>query len=110
MKILISAITVNDISLIVSILFFIGTAILGYFFGYVPRVKKKQLETLELKLKHRESELLALYKDVDALLQIENILCTKANLSKIKAREGFTISARCEPKRVSKRINELEQK
>jgi|GEM_PF-5513596 len=77
--------------------------ITGVIFNYVPRLRKEKFQKLQ-------KELLEVYKDVESLIQIESELLQKSNMSKIQARKGFTISKRCEPKRLANRIKELESK
>lgn len=77
--------------------------ITGVIFNYVPRLRKEKLQKLR-------KELLEVYKDVECLIQIESNLLQKSNISKIQARKGFSISKRCEPKRLANRIKELESK
>lgn len=108
MKVVLLTITSSDIGLFVSIIFFVASILIGYFFGYVPRKKNEDHEKLKENLKSKIGELLTLYKDIQAFIEIEQYLIQEADTSKQKARQGYTISQKCEPQRVKKRILELE--
>lgn len=93
----------TNLSLIISFILFAASLIIAYAFGYQPRVRKETLEKLEKTIMIKNKELLALYKDIQALIQIEASLCEESDISKQKAREGFSISYRCEPQRIAKK-------
>ena len=109
MKEWINQLSSNEVAMLVTFVLFVASVILAILFGYIPNRRKKKIEQLQQKIKERTTELLAVYKDVQALIQVESFLCTDADTNKKKAREGFSISYRCEPKRVEKRIAELEK-
>lgn len=100
---------VLEIGLTSSIVLAIAGIIIACIFGFVPRVRKKELDILKKKLKQRDAELLSLYKDVYQLIQVEQHLLEVSGISKQEARKGYSISEKCEPKRVEKRIFQLEE-
>lgn len=106
---LIDKLTVENISLLISALFFIGSVVVSFCMGYVPRTRKEELEKLRLKLKQKNFELVSVYKDVYQLLQVESFLLEDAGISKQDARKGFTIRRVCHKKYVEDRIVELEE-
>ena len=97
-----------DISIIITLVLFVASFIVAYFFGYQPRKGQKNIDELSERISKKNSELLAIYKDVQALIQVESYLTQELGISKQEARKGFSISQRCEPKRIEKRIIELE--
>lgn len=101
--------TTNEISMYITFILFVASIIFAIVFGYIPQKRNKEIKSLKGKLKDREIELLAVYQDVQALIQIEDCLCKETDISKKRARELFTVSYRCEPKRVEKRIIELQR-
>ena len=109
MKEFISQLSTNEVAMYVSFILFVASIIVAFFFGYIPNKQKREIKELQAKLKNRDIELLAVYQDVLALIQIEKYLCQESDISKQKAREGFTVSYRSERKRVEKRITELER-
>ncbi len=90
-------------NIIVSFIIGVSGIITSLIFNYIPRKRNEKFQKLQ-------KELLEVYKDVESLIQIESELLQKSNVSKIQARKGFTISKRCEPKRLANRIKELESK
>jgi len=99
----------GEISLLVSFVFFAASIIVAVIMGYIPNKRKHEIKVLKEKLKSRNNELLAVYQDVQALIQIEDYICKESSITKQEARKGYTISNRCEPKRIEKRIVELER-
>ena len=99
----------NGLTLLISLLLFGPSVVIAYFYGFVPRKRKAEADELREKINRRNLELVALYQDIQALITIEDYLCQDLGVSKQKAREGFTISRRCERKRIEKRIVELEE-
>ena len=87
--------------IIIAIILGTCSIVTSIIYGYVPR--KRQREILLAK-----TELLQLYEDVSQLLEVEQQLLNEADISKIKARHGQSISNRCQPSNVKKRINELK--
>lgn len=90
-------------NIIASSIIGVSGIITGLIFNYIPRKRNEKFQKLQ-------KELLEVYKDVECLIQIESNLLQKSNMSKIQARNGFSISKRCEPKRLANRIKELENK
>ena len=112
----IGKLSIGSISLIISIILFIGTVVLALSMGYLPRIRKTKIEELKQEventkkeLKRRDIELIDLYNDVYQLIQVEKFLTEDAETSKIKAREGFTISTKCGKKHIENRINSLNE-
>lgn len=112
----IGKLSIGSISLIISIILFIGTVVLALSMGYLPRIRKTKIEELKQEventkkeLKRRDIELIDLYNDVYQLIQVEKFLTEDAETSKIKAREGFTISTKCEKKHIENRVNSLNE-
>ena len=97
-----------EISLIISVLAMISTAILSYL-TYRNSCKQKEYDTLKNKYQNRINELITLYQDVNSLINIQDNLCQQANVSKIKARQGYIISDYCGPKHIEKRIKQLKE-
>lgn len=99
----------ENISLIISIVLFVGSVVIAFCLGYMPRIRKAELEKTKDSLKKRNIELVSLYKDVFQLIQVEAFLCDEAGISKQKARQGFTISEKCGKKYIENRIAKLEE-
>ena len=99
----------DQIGIVFSIVLFAASVIVAYFFGFEPRKRKADVDKLKDSVKKKNVELISLYNDVQALVQIESYLIQELGISKQKSREGYTISNRCEPKRIEKRIVELEE-
>ena len=104
------AIGMEFVGIIITAILFVASLAIAYAFGYKPHIKQEELDELQKRIEKKDTELLALYRDIHSLIQIESNLCNDLNISKTKARDGFTISHRCEPQRINKRIAELELK
>lgn len=107
---LLFAIGMEVISIIITTILFVASLAIAYAFGYKPHIKQEKLDELQKRINNKDTELLALYRDIQTFIQIESNLCEELDISKTKARDGFTISHRCEPQRIKKRIVELELK
>jgi hypothetical protein len=90
-------------SLILSGSGIIISLILSIMFAYIPRERKRKINSLE-------KELLNTYSDISEFIKLEQSLLEKTNISKINARTNLNISANSEPKKVKKRIEELSLK
>lgn len=90
-------------SLIISSAGIIISLILSIMFGYIPRKRKREVKSLNI-------ELLKTYSDINEFIKLEQSFLESYNISKIKARKSFNISALSEPKKVQKRIKELNLK
>ena len=55
-------------------------------------------------------ELLNTYSDINAFIKLEQSFLKKYNITKINARKNLNISANSEPKKVAKKIKELNLK
>lgn len=100
----------GETSLYIALILFIASVCVAFFFGYKPRVRKARVDELQKKLENRNSELVTLYKDIQCFEEIEKNLCDQLGISKQKAREHLNISQRSEPRRIVKRLQELEHK
>lgn len=89
--------TVVLIALILGFTNIVGSVI----FGYLPRSRNEKLRSIE-------QELLRAYQDIREFQKLEHQLLIKCNISKMTARQSVDISAKSEPKRINKRITELE--
>jgi len=90
-------------SLIISSAGIIISLILSIMFGYIPRKRKSEVKSLNL-------ELLKTYSDINEFIKLEQSFLESYNISKIKARKSFNISALSEPKKFQKRIKKLNLK
>lgn len=95
-------------NLTITIISSVAAIVLAFLYGFTPKVRKKELDELKKKLKSRDTELINIYKDIQAFEEIEKNLCEELSISKQEARKGYTISEKCEPARIMKRIGELE--
>jgi len=95
-------------NLIITIISSVAAIVLAFLYGFTPKVKKKELDELKKKLISRDTELIEVYKDIQAFEEIEKFLCEELSISKQEARKGYSISEKCEPKRIEKRISQLE--
>ena len=81
----------------------IGTAgiIISVVYGYIPAKRRTREDQLR-------NELLRVYKNVKCLLDIEMDLTNQLNLNKQVVRKKYFFTKDIEPKRLERRIRELE--
>lgn len=70
-------------------------------FGYIPRSNKEKLIKLQKELHNA-------YNDLNEFQKLEHNLSSALNIGKIAARQNLNISSNAEPKRVKKRLAELD--
>jgi hypothetical protein len=104
-----------DSGVIISIVISIAAIVIACLFGFVPRVKKQEIDELNIeveKLKKRlisrTNELIIVYKDVKTFRQIIEIQSKELDISVRKAQKDFTINGKYGRKTIEKRICELE--
>lgn len=90
-------------SLILSGAGIIISLIVSTVFGYIPRERKRKIKSLN-------KELLNAYSDINEFIKLEKSFLEKYNISKINARKDLNISTNSEPKKVTKKIEELTLK
>ncbi len=90
-----------DSGIIIALILGVCSVVSSIIFGYIPRSRKEKLIRLQ-------KELLNVYNDINEFQKLEQKLSVTLNISKIVARENLNISSNAEPKRVEKRIAELE--
>lgn len=98
-----------ETSVLIQLISAISTAVIAvcgivvaYYWGYLPR---KRLE----KINQLQKELFDCYCDISNLLEIEKDYIEEEGISKQKVRKNRSLSPRCEPSRLEKRIEELRQ-
>lgn len=84
-------------SLILSGAGIIISLIVSIIFGYIPRERKRKINTLN-------RELLNIYADINEFIKLEQSFLGKYNISKINTRKDLNISANSEPKKVEKKL------
>jgi hypothetical protein len=87
-------------SLILSGAGIIISLIVSIIFGYIPRERIRKINLLN-------KELLNTYSDINEFIKLEQSFLKKYNITKINARKNLNISANSEPKKVAKKIKEL---
>lgn len=104
-----------DSGVIISIVISIAAIVIACLFGFVPRVKKqeidelnKEVEKLKKRLITRTNELITVYKDVLSFRQIIENQSKELHISVRKAQKDFTISGKFGRETIKKRIRELE--
>jgi Mg2+/citrate symporter len=87
-------------SLILSGAGIIISLIVSIIFGYIPRERIRKINLLH-------KELLNTYSDINEFIKLEQSFLKKYNITKINARKNLNMSANSEPKKVAKKIKEL---
>lgn len=76
--------------------------------AWINMTRKKDIQLLEKRNSSLKRELIELYANVNELLLIEKDLCGKLNINPQYNRRNYNTSWRIEPKRVDRRIKDLQ--
>lgn len=90
-------------SMISTIVLSIAGIVITILCAVVPKVRKE-------KLNNAWKEIRDAYVDIEEFIKLEEYLEKSSGISKQKARSMVNISNRCQPKKVSERIKELNSK
>lgn len=96
-------------SLIITLVVCVTGIIISLIFGAEPRYYKNKYEQEQQRVMRLQNELLALYEDASQLIQIEDCLLQQIGQSKMQIRKKYSISRRCQPASIEKRIIELKR-
>lgn len=90
-------------SMISAIVLSIAGIVITIICAYIPRVRKEKLHIAW-------KEMRDIYIDLEKFIKLEDYLEKASGISKQKARSMVNISNRCQPKKISERIKELDAK
>lgn len=90
-------------SMISAIVLSVAGIVITILCAYIPKVRKEKLLTAW-------KEMREIYADLEEFIKLEDYLEKESGISKHKARSMVNISSRCQPKRISRRIRELDTK
>ena len=90
-------------SMISAIVLSVAGIVITILCAYIPKVRKEKLLTAW-------KEMRDIYEDLGEFIKLEEYLENASGISKQKARSMVNISSRCQPKKISRRIKELDTK
>ena len=95
------------IELIISIITIIPATIAAVI-SWISLSRKKEILILEKKNESMKREIIDLYRNIQELIKIEDILCEKLNIKVKTYRKKYDTNWRIEPKRIRNRIQSLQ--